>query len=76
MKRAELSPAGRTAWLRLARTRGVGPVTFNELIKRFKTAEDALDALPALAKKRAGARPRWFPHHATKPKRSRTGWSG
>lgn len=51
MKRTPLSPAGRTAWLRLARTRGVGPVTFNELIRRFKTAEDALDALPALAKK-------------------------
>lgn len=51
MKPRELSPAGRTAWLRLARTRGVGPVTFNELIKRFRTAEAALDALPELARK-------------------------
>lgn len=51
MKRTTLSPAGRTAWLRLARTRGVGPVTFNELIKRFHTAEAALDALPDLARK-------------------------
>lgn len=51
MKRTELSPAGRTAWLRLARTRGVGPVTFHELIKRFESAEAALDALPELARK-------------------------
>ncbi|MCC5981486.1 MAG: DNA-processing protein DprA [Oceanicaulis sp.] len=51
MKRTALTPPGRIAWLRLARTRGVGPVTFNELIRRFKTAEAALDALPDLAKR-------------------------
>lgn len=51
MKVHALDPAGRTAWLRLARTRGVGPVTFHELIKRYKTADAALDALPELARK-------------------------
>lgn len=54
MKRTELTPPERISWLRLARTRGVGPVTFNELIKRFGTADEALAALPDLAK-RGGA---------------------
>ncbi|MCF8878813.1 DNA-processing protein DprA [Hyphobacterium sp. SN044] len=43
--------ANRTAWLRLARTDGVGPVTFFKLIERFGEAEAALDALPGLARK-------------------------
>lgn len=51
MKRTELTPPERISWLRLARTRGVGPVTFNELIKRFGTADEALAALPDLAKR-------------------------
>ena len=37
--------------LRLARTQNVGPVTFRELITRFGSAGEALDALPALAAK-------------------------
>lgn len=37
------------AWLRLTRTPNVGPVTFHELIKRYGSAEAALDALPRLA---------------------------
>ena len=37
------------AWLRLARSRNVGPRTFRRLIARFATPEAALDALPALA---------------------------
>ncbi len=36
-------------WLRLARTENVGPVTFQQLIRRFSTAGAALEALPALA---------------------------
>lgn len=37
------------ARLRLARTEGVGPVTFRRLMDRFMSAEAALDALPGLA---------------------------
>ncbi len=37
------------AWLRLARTENIGPVTFAHLIARFGTAEAALDAVPGLA---------------------------
>ncbi|MEO1000365.1 MAG: DNA-processing protein DprA [Pseudomonadota bacterium] len=37
------------AWLRLARSRQVGPATFRRLIARFGTAAAALDALPELA---------------------------
>lgn len=39
-------------WLRLARTEGVGPMTFRGLINRFGGARAALEALPALAAKR------------------------
>ncbi|WP_420432097.1 DNA-processing protein DprA [Hyphobacterium sp.] len=45
------SHSERVDWLRLARTRQVGPVTFNKLIQRFGNAADALDALPDLARK-------------------------
>ena len=41
--------------LRLARTDGVGPITFRRLLARFTTAAAALDALPGLAA--AGGRP-------------------
>ncbi len=37
------------ARLRLARTEGVGPVTYRRLMARFGTAEAALDALPGLS---------------------------
>lgn len=51
MKGDALSASGQNAWLRLARTPGVGPVTFAKLIERYKTADAALEALPALAKR-------------------------
>lgn len=35
-------------WIRLARTTTVGPVAFQGLLKRYKTAGQALEALPAL----------------------------
>ena len=50
-----LSDAARRAWLRLARTENVGPVTFDQLIVRYTTAARALEALPELA--RRGGRP-------------------
>ena len=43
------SDAERRDWLRLARTENVGPVTFDQLIRRFGTAGKALAALPGLA---------------------------
>ncbi|HEY9217368.1 MAG TPA: DNA-protecting protein DprA, partial [Phenylobacterium sp.] len=48
-----LSPANRVAWLRLARTEGVGPVTFDQLLRRGEDAAAVLEALPTLAR-RAG----------------------
>ena len=39
----------RLAWLRLARTENIGPVTFAALIARFGTAEASLEAVPAMA---------------------------
>jgi DNA processing protein len=41
--------------LRLARTEGVGPVTYRRLLDRYKTPDAALQALPGLA--RAAGRP-------------------
>jgi DNA processing protein len=44
-----LTPAQRTAWLRLIRTDNVGAVTFRQLLNRFGSAEAALEALPQLS---------------------------
>ncbi len=49
--RRTLGDAEKLAWLRLARTPNVGPVTFHELLKRHGDAEAALDALPKLARR-------------------------
>lgn len=57
MKRRALTPAERLDWLRLARTSGVGPVTFNALIERYGDAASALDALPRLAVRGGRAKP-------------------
>ena len=39
----------RLAWLRLARTENIGPVTFASLIARFGAATAALEAVPTMA---------------------------
>ena len=44
-----LNDAERADWLRLARTTGVGPVTFAGLIGRYGDAAKALEALPKLS---------------------------
>src|SRR3954469_7843549 len=44
-----MNDSERRAWLRLARTENVGPVTFRNLIARFGTASAALEELPRLA---------------------------
>lgn len=52
MEPRALSDSERINWVRLSRAPKVGPVTFFQLISRFKTAGAALDALPSLAKKK------------------------
>jgi DNA processing protein len=52
-----LSDAQRLAWLRLWRSENVGPVTFRQLLRRFGSAEAALDALPELARRGGRDRP-------------------
>jgi DNA processing protein len=44
----------RLAWLRLARTAEVGPVTFAQLLTRFGSAKAALEELPRLARRGGG----------------------
>ena len=50
----QLSERERRAWLRLARTDNVGPVTFRNLLARFGTASAALEELPRLAGRGGG----------------------
>lgn len=45
-----LPAAEQRDWLRLARTENVGPVTFQQLLQRYRTAGAALAALPELAR--------------------------
>jgi DNA processing protein len=49
-----LSDGERRAWLRLARTPNVGPVTFAQLIARFGSATAALAELPRLSRRGGG----------------------
>lgn len=57
MKRKSLSDRQRLDWLRLARTHGVGPVTFSKLIERYADADSAIGALPRLAARGGRAKP-------------------
>jgi len=50
-----LSEDERFARLRLARTDKIGPVTFRQLLERFGSALDAVEALPDLIRKGGGA---------------------
>ena len=52
-----LSPAQRTAWLRLIRTDNVGPNTFRQLLNRYGSAEAALEQLRDLARRSGVAHP-------------------
>lgn len=47
----------RVDWLRLARTPNVGPVTFFQLVSRYKSPARALEALPELARKAGRKQP-------------------
>ena len=53
----------RRAWLRLARTEGIGPSTFAALMARFSNVHAALDAAPRLAR-RGGAKDLRIPTEA------------
>jgi DNA processing protein len=55
MRERALSAAERLDWLRLARTPRVGPVTFAQLLRRYRDASAALAALPKLARRGGGA---------------------
>jgi DNA processing protein len=46
--------------LRLARSPGIGPVTYRQLIARFGSARAALDAVPDLARRGGGSAPKLF----------------
>ncbi|HAE28691.1 MULTISPECIES: DNA-processing protein DprA [Hyphomonas] len=52
-----MSDGERLNWIRLARTHGIGPVSFFQLLRRFGSAGAALDALPELSKRSRRARP-------------------
>jgi len=49
-----LSDTERRAWLRLARTQNVGPVTFANLISRYSDPIEALAEVPRLARRGGG----------------------
>src|SRR5690606_32570244 len=51
----------RVTWLRLARSEGVGPATFRDLLARYGSAAAALDALPDLARRAGRDRPPRIP---------------
>jgi len=53
-----VTPAERTARIRLARSQGVGPVAMRRLLARFGSAARALEALPGLAASSGRAEPR------------------
>lgn len=57
MKKTTLSDLERLDWLRLIRTENVGPITFYQLLARYGSARQALEALPALAHKGGRGRP-------------------
>lgn len=49
MANSRLTDAQRLSWLRLIRTPNVGPATFRDLIRRFGSADAAIQMLPELA---------------------------
>lgn len=57
MTKRVLSQAERIDWLRLARTPNVGPVTFAQLLARYRSPREAIAALPELAKRAGRKRP-------------------
>ena len=56
-RNTDLSQNEKIARLRLIRTENVGPVTFRHLLSRYKTAVNALDILPDLARRGGRRKP-------------------
>ncbi len=52
------------AWLRLLRTDGIGPKTFQSLINQFGSAAEAISALPELSQRRTGRRAEVVPRES------------
>ena len=46
-----MDQAEQMVWLRLIRTRNIGPMTFGLLMRRYGSATDAVAATPAMAKR-------------------------
>lgn len=53
-----IDPSERLARIRLARSGGIGPVTYRQLMSRFQAAAAALAAIPELARRAGGRAPR------------------
>jgi DNA processing protein len=61
MTPGSLSDEERRDWLRLSKSENVGPASFKSLLKRFRTAGEALRALPELTRKGGlGRQPRIY----------------
>ena len=56
-QKKDLSQAEKIARLQLIRTENVGPVTFRHLLSRYKTALNAIDILPELARRGGRKKP-------------------
>ena len=52
-----MTDADAIARLRLIRTRGIGPITYRQLLARFGTPQAALEAVPMLARRGGGTPP-------------------
>ncbi len=59
------SHKGKLCWLQLIRTQNVGPITFYNLLEYYGSAEEALIALPELAKKGGRKKPLVAPDIST-----------
>lgn len=57
MQTRELSFNEKRDWLRLSRTPRVGPVAFRDLLRRYKTAEAAIEALPSIMRRKESVVP-------------------
>jgi DNA processing protein len=60
----KLDARQRRDWLTLARTENVGPVAFDQLVERFGSAAEALEAIPELAHRGGRASPLRLPSAA------------
>lgn len=53
----DVSEQERLEWLRLFRTDNIGPITFYQLIQKFGSAREALEALPELSRRGGRKKP-------------------